>query len=480
MIKKDFNPFYPPPLNPLPPGEREISFFKFIRTGNVKPLPLPPEAKALSGRDTGKRIGDTTVKPKADLFIENAETVITCNGAGPDQLGCIRSGAVAIAGETILAVGTGAEVDALIDRSSARILDASGKTVAPGFVDCHTHLVFGKSRAEEFALRMTLSSDRINSLDMPVGIPASIRMTRETGEEELFHSALDRLGRMLRCGTTTVESKSGYGIAWPHELKMLRVNQRLQTAQPVDIVGTFLGAHDFPPEIDRNKPDERKGYIQTLIDEMIPRVAGEGLAEFCDIYCDDGYYTVDESRRILEAGMRQGLRAKIHTDAYANIGGSGLAAELPAISADHLNYTSVAEMEAMAKAGVVAAVLPALDFAVAHPKPFDPRAMIDAGLTLALGTNLNPGNWTESMPFVLQLACRNHGLSPQEAFFAATTGAAKAIGREKQIGSLEAGKLADIQIWHLPGLNEVIYRLGHNAVETVIKRGRIVHTGDPA
>lgn len=421
-------------------------------------------------------IMDSDVKPKADLIIENAETVIRCVAAGSDQLGRIRSGSVAIGGERILAVGTKTEVDTLIDRTSALVLDAVGKSIAPGFVDCHTHLVFGKSRAKEFALRMTLNNEQIKALDMRTGIPASIQMTREATEDDLFNSAMGRLKRMLRYGTTTVESKSGYGINRQDELKMLYVNQRLSGAQPIDIISTFLGAHDFPPEIDRNRPSDRNHYIQILIEEMIPEVAARGLAEFCDIYCDDGYYTVEESRRILEAGISNGLRAKIHTDAYSAIGGSRLAAELPAISAEHLNFTSQGEMEALAQAGVVGVVLPALDFAVAHPRPVALRAMIDAGMCLALGTNLNPGNWTESMQLVMVFACRNHAISPEEALIASTINAARAIGRESEIGSLEPGKLADIQIWDLPGLEDVVYRIGNNAVETVIKRGRVVHS----
>lgn len=412
------------------------------------------------------------MKPKADLIIENAVEVITCVATGSNRLGRIRNGSVAIAGERILAVGSGVQVRKAVNSSAAHVIDASSKIVAPGFVDCHTHLVFGKSRVKEYALRMTLSADEVKALGIVTGIQASIHMTRETSEDELYESALKRVLRMLRAGTTTLESKSGYGMSRSEELKILRVNKRLNEAMPVDIVSTFLGAHDFPPEINRFREKERNRYIETLIQEMIPEVAELGLAEFCDIYCDDGYYTVEESRRILEAGIRAGLKAKIHTDAYSGIGGSRLAAELPAISADHLNYTQCEDMAAMAKAGVVGVVLPALDFAVAHPKRFDPRKMINEGMTLALATNLNPGSWTESMQFVMVLSCRNHGLSPEEAMLAATVGAAKALCREEEIGSLSPGKLADIQIWNLPSFEDVIYRLGNNAVETVIKRGR--------
>ncbi len=413
-------------------------------------------------------------RPKADLVIDNAAEVITCVSTANDPLGRIANGAVAIAEGRIIAAYPRAKLEQSVDLAEAEVVDAGGKIVAPGFVDCHTHLVFGRSRVKEYALKMTHSVADIETTGLKTGIPASIAMTREATKEDLFSGAMDRLSRMLRYGTTTVESKSGYGISWPHELKMLRVNQRIDQAQPIDVISTFLGAHDFPPEIDREDPHQRAAYIRELTDEMMPRVAEEKLAEFCDIYCDVGYYTAKESATVLKGGIRHGLAPRIHTDAYANIGGSSLAAELPAVSADHLNYPSPEEMRRMAASGVVGVVLPALDFAVAHPDPFAARPMIEAGMTLALGTNLNPGNWTESMQFVMQLACRNHGMSPEEAMLAATTGAARVVRREQHIGCLAQGFQADIQIWDLPGFEDIIYRLGNNAVWMVIKNGKIV------
>ena len=413
-------------------------------------------------------------KIKADLLIENAAEVITCVPAGNDPLGKIVDGAVAMADGRIIAVGQRDAITQGIDLSTAEVVDASGKIVAPGFVDCHTHLVFGRSRVKEYALKMTRSVADIEATGLKTGIPASIAMTREATEDELFSAAMDRLQRMLAYGTTTIESKSGYGISQSDELKMLRVNQRLAQAQPMDVVSTFLGAHDFPPEIDRDDPRQRAAYIRELTDEMMPKVAEANLAEFCDIYCDVGYYTAEESATVLKGGMQHGLAPRIHTDAYANIGGCTLAAELPAVSADHLNYPSPEEMQRMAAAGVVGVVLPALDFAVAHPDPFKARPMIEAGMTLALATNLNPGNWTESMQIVMQLACRNHGMSPEEAMLAATTGAARAIRRDHQIGCLAEEYKADIQIWDLPSFEDVIYRIGNNAVWMVIKNGKIV------
>ncbi|MBC2744519.1 MAG: imidazolonepropionase, partial [Desulfosarcina sp.] len=411
------------------------------------------------------------MKPKVDLYIHGASEVITCIPSPSNPLGRIPDGAIAIADGHIVAVGQRSSVEERIDLSRVGKIDAGGKIVAPGFVDCHTHLVFGRSRVLEYALKMTKSVAEIEATGLKTGIPASIQMTREASEDALFEGALDRLNRMMGYGATTVESKSGYGIRLADELKQLRVNRRLGQAQPVDVVSTFLGAHDFPPEIDREDPVARQAYINELTEEMIPRVAEDGLAEFCDIYCDTGYYTAEESEMILRAGMAHGLAPRIHTDAYANVGGSSLAVSLPAVSADHLNYTSPEEMHRMAEAGVVGVVLPALDFAVAHPDPFDARAMLDAGMTLALGTNLNPGNWTESMQVVMQLACRNHGMSPEEAMLAATAGAARAICRQNRIGCLTEGYQADLQLWDLPTFEDVVYRIGHNAVCMVLKRG---------
>ncbi len=413
-------------------------------------------------------------KAAADLYFKGGTEIIT--GITNDTKKLVRhtNASLAVKDGKILAVGQIADVEAYIDVSHAETIHLNGKILAPGFVDCHTHLVFGKSRAKEFALKMTQSTAAIEATGLATGIPASIAMTRATSEDELFDSALGRLNRMTRYGSTTVESKSGYGINIDDELKMLRVNQRLSKESSIDLVSTFLGAHDFPPEINRNDSHDRERYIAQLTDEIIPEVASKKLAEFCDIYCDDGYYTANESRRILETGIAHGLQAKIHTDAYSGIGGSTLAAELPAISADHLNFTSQEEMIKLAERGVVGVVLPALDFAVAHPKPFVARDMIETGMTLALGTNLNPGNWTESMRFVMLLACRNHGMSLEEAFIASTLGSAMALGREEEIGSLEPGKKADLQIWDIQEFEQLIYRMDFNPVVSVIKDGKFI------
>jgi imidazolonepropionase len=411
----------------------------------------------------------TSAKPSAALVITSIAELLTCTPTSGNPMGRVSNGAVAIAGERILTVGTVSEVAAQVDTTSAQVIDASNRVVAPGFVDCHTHLVFGGSRAREYAARLTRTAEQVKALGIPAGILATVDMTRAQSVEQLTQSAGQRLGRMLAHGTTTVESKSGYGLTVPDELKLLEVNRRLQSAQPVDVISTFLGAHDFP----RDVPRER--YLETILSEMIPQVAERKLAEFCDVFCDEGYYTVEEARRILEAGRAAGLRLKIHTDQYSQIGGADLAAELGVASADHLNYAPRASMQKLARAGVVGVVTPVLDFAVKHPRPFDARAMLAEGLGLALATDLCPACWVESMFLVMQFACRQHGLSPEEALYAATAGGAQALGLTDR-GTIAPGQLADLQIWDVPTLEDVIYRLGHNPVQAVIKRGKWLGT----
>ncbi len=405
------------------------------------------------------------MKLRADLLIEHAAELITCAEGSSDLIGRIYDGAVAVAGKHIIAVGQTAQVRQQVDTSNAKVINAGGKVVAPGFVDCHTHLVFGGSRVKEYAARMTHTVAETAAMGIPCGIPSTVQMTRAESEPILAASALDRLQHMLRFGSTTVEIKSGYGLSLGEELKMLRVNKLLQEKQPIDIVSTYLGAHDFPPDM------RREGYVENIINEQLPAIADQGIATFCDVYCDTGYFTVEESRKILRAGLDLGLKPKIHTEAYSNVGGSELAAEMRMISADHLNYCNPSQMKKLAEAGVVGVIMPALDFAVAHSRPFDARAMIDQGMTLALATDLCPGCWTESQHFVMVLACRSYGMSPEEAMVATTLGGAKALALAGDRGSLELGKLADIQIWDIPTFEDVIYRLDRNVVGSVVKGG---------
>jgi imidazolonepropionase len=406
---------------------------------------------------------------KITALIENAGQVLTCAADAPDLVGARTNTVVAISGAEIAAIGTPAEIAAIHDLSSTERIDACGGLVMPGFVDCHTHLVFHKSRVEEYAQKVRgRSAAEIKAMGIPAGITATARMMREASKDQLVESAAERLAHMLACGTTTVESKSGYGLNTATELKMLEVNRLLGQAQPIEIVSTFLGAHEFPDD------KSREAYIAEILDEMIPEVARRGLAEFNDVYCDDGYYTVAESRTILERGRAHGLDVKIHTDAYSHIGGSTLAADLKAVSADHMNFTAPQEYVALREAGVVCVVMPALDFAVGHSRPFDARSMMDAGMTLALATDMCPGCWLESMPFVIQLACRLYKFSPAEAIRAGTLHAARALKREDRIGSLEAGKQADIAVFPYERYEDMAYRLGRGRARLVMKAGQVV------
>lgn len=430
----------------------------------MAPNPVTPDGWHLTAKTTEAMPG-----PAVDLLLTGASQILTCVSTPADPLGRLVGSAIAIRGEAITAIAPLEELQQAFDLSSAKKIDLAGQIVAPGFVDCHTHLVFGGSRAEEYAASMTLSRSEIAALGIPTGIQATVHMTRQASQQQLYDSAYSRLDRMLRCGTTTLESKSGYGLSTNAELSLLRVNRQLGQTHPVDIISTFLGAHDFPPE----QPQEK--YIALLIEEMIPQVAAEGLATFCDVYCDDGYYSVESSRMILEAGLRHNLIPKIHVDAYSNIGGSAMAAALPVVSADHLNFTTEEEVGLLKAASVIGVVMPGLDFAVRHPRPFNARQMLDSGLPLALATDFCPGCWMESMQTVIQLACRQYKFSPAEALLASTKNSALALGLTDR-GSLAAGQLADLQIWDLPTYQDLVYRLGNNSVSMVIKRGKVVFT----
>jgi imidazolonepropionase len=406
-------------------------------------------------------------RPAADLVIHGASEVLTCTvapGSAPDR---IPNGSVAVGDGRILAFGSRREVADAVRLDGAEIVEASGGAVAPGFIDAHTHLVFGGSRVHEYAARLTRSREQVEALGIPTGIMATVEMTRLEDPETMFASAAARLSEMLGHGTTTAESKSGYGLDVPSELKLLLVNRRLNDSHDIDVVSTFMGAHDFPPDM------AREAYVDQVIDEMIPRVAEEELAGFCDVFCDDGYYTVEQSRRILEAGMAAGLGPKIHADQYSDIGGADLAADLCVVSADHLNFTAAAGLKRMAQAGVVAVLMPLIDFAVRHPRPIRAREWVDAGLEIALGTDLCPGGYSVSMPLAIQFACRWNGLSPDEALRAATVGSASACGIEDR-GSITVGAAADLQVWDVPSLEDMVYRIGHNPVRTVIKNGKVV------
>lgn len=408
-------------------------------------------------------------KPAADLVVANCTQLLTCKEDAKDLIGLIKNGWVAVIGEKIAAIGTKEEVTSAVDCSQASVIDASGRVVVPGFVDCHTHVIFGGSRVEEYAARMTVDDPQVlQQMGIKTGIMVSVDMTREASQDELFTAAAARLNRMLSAGTTTVESKSGYGLSTSSEIKILKTGKQLNEYLPIDIVHTFLGAHGWPADIPKEK------YIDILLWEMLPWITELGLASFCDIWCDDGHYTAEESKKILQVARDGGLEPKIHTGAYSYIGGADVAADMKMVSADHLNFTPREALRKLAEAGVPGVVLPALDFVVRHPKPFDPGPMHEEGMTLALATNCCPGCWTESLQFVMALACRQHRMTPAQALRAATLSGATALDLQADRGSLEVDKLADIQIWNASTFEDVIYRLGGNIVDKVIKRGKVV------
>ncbi len=423
------------------------------------------------------------MRVRADTLVENANEVVTLaaeEGSGPRvgaamrNLGIVEKGSVAAFGDRIVAVGKAAEVRSKVDLvPEARIIDAAGKVVLPGFVDAHTHLVFAGSREREFVQRAQGRS-YMDILASGGGILSTVRATRAASAGELVQLGLERLDIMLCHGTTTVEAKSGYGLSLDDEVKCLRVLRELSERHPVDVIPTFLGAHAVPPEY-RGDPD---GYVLHIIEDMIPRVAAEGLASFCDVFCEEGVFSVSQSRRILEAGKAFGLTPRLHADEMAPMAGAELAAEVGAISADHLLFASEEGMRRMAEAGVIATLLPGTSFALMLGRYADARAFMQAGCAVALATDFNPGTCPAlSMQFVMNLAALGMRLHPAEVISACSLNAACALGLGDEVGSLEVGKLADIVVANVDTYLKLPYQLGANIVDQVIKRGHLVVAG---
>ncbi|TQR19852.1 imidazolonepropionase [Psychrobacillus vulpis] len=411
---------------------------------------------------------ETKVKTTVDLVIYNAAETITCVGEGMTEIGVIENAWIAIKDDKIVGVGPEEEITNKFDLEKSVSINATGKVVAPGFVDCHTHLVFNGSRVEEYAAKLSGNVDEnLEELGITTGPNRTIELTRHASEEELFQQAKKRMLSMLDYGITTIESKSGYGLTTESEIKILEVGRRLGKETPVDVLNTFLGAHGIPNGMSKSE------YIEILIKEMIPEVGERKLAEFCDAWCDEGYFTAEESKQILQAGLQYGMKSKLHADAYSYIGGSDLAVEMNMVSVDHLNFTPVEVMEKLAKSEVTGVLMPALDFAVGHKQPFEARRMLDLGMNIALATDLCPACYTESMQFVINLACRLYKFTVEEAIKAATFGGARALDLDDR-GIIQTGKLADLQIWDIPTYKHIAYELGTNIVETVIKDGKVV------
>jgi imidazolonepropionase len=409
------------------------------------------------------------------LLIRHLRQLITCAGASPrtgsDQrdIAIVEDGAIAADGERLLFAGADRDLPgSIVSAPDTRVLDGRSLSAVPGFVDAHTHAMFAGDRRDELRRRLG-GATYAEIAAQGGGIVATVRATRAASEEDLVASTKTRLAEMLACGTTTAEVKSGYGLDVESELKMLRAIRRLAASQPIDLVPTFMGAHEVPVDFRSRRED----YVRLVIDRMIPAVAGDGLAEWCDVFCETGVFTPDESTRILQSGAARGLKPRIHADELGASGGSQVAAAVGARSADHLIFVPEDGIRAMADAGVTATLLPNAAFYLKLGRFAPARALIDAGVAVALATDVNPGGgFSPSMPFAMTLACFGMGLTFEESLVAATINAAWSLDRADAVGSLEPGKLMDVVL--VAGDAIDLIRVGAASIAAVIKRGEIV------
>ena len=398
-----------------------------------------------------------------DILIKNANELITLKGPKKprikkemNKLSIIKKGSIAINNGLIVETGK------YLNYKARKTIDAKGKVVMPGFIDPHTHIVFAGSR--EFELDWKLQGlSYMDILKKGGGITYTVNTTKKASDKDLLKQAKNRLNNMLKNGTTTCEAKSGYGLETKSELKILKLTKKLNDTHPIDIIPTFLGAHAVP----KNKKTTE--YVDILINEMIPKVIG--LAKFCDVFCEKGVFTPSQSKKILECGKKHGLIPKIHADEIVDTGGAALAAEIGAISADHLLMSNDLGLKMMAKKGIIGVMLPGTPFSLMMKNYADARKMLEFGVPIALATDLNPNCWIENMQFIIQLACLNMKMTPAEAICASTYNAACSIGLNDKIGSLENGKQADVIILDIPNHKFLPYHYGINLVETVIKKG---------
>ena len=400
-------------------------------------------------------------------LLDNIAQLATCRAEGAQgEIHAIANAALVWDGDMIVWVGARRELPPAY--REAETLDAGGGLVVPGLVDCHTHLAFGGWRADEFEQRL-LGRSYLDIAAAGGGIARTMRLTRAASEAELVERSTAFLHEMLCLGVTTAECKSGYGLDRAHELALLRVYRTLAAVQPVRIVPTFLGAHVVPPEF----RDDRAGYLSLLIDDLLPQIARERLAAFCDVFVETSAFTVDEARRLLRAARSLGLGAKLHADQLSQGGGAELAAEVGAVSADHLECASEAGIAAMTRAGVVAVSLPLASLYLGQA-PVPARRWIEAGAAVAVATDFNPGSAPSyHLPFALTLACTLQRMTPAEALKGATVIAARAVGLEGRIGSLEPGKAADFAVVDAPDVNHWLYHLRPNACRATVVAGRI-------
>ncbi len=423
-------------------------------------------------------MGHNTGGLPSNLLITGASQLLTLRGRVPrrgkalSELGIVKNGAVLIRDGMIAAVGSRADIESLPEARTAEKLDVGGRVVLPGFVDSHTHLIHAASRAEEYELKIAGASYE-EIARKGGGILNSVKKLRAATANALKKRAHRALQEFAAHGTTTLEAKSGYGLDLASELKILRLQRELNQEQPLEIVSTFLGAHVVPAEY-RTKPGGTERYVALLTETLIPDVAADKLAEFCDVFCDRGAFSRKDSKRILEAGKKSGMLPRIHAEQLTRTGATQLAVQLGAASCDHLEQVNKADIRALGKSNTVATLLPGCDFHLGL-KYAPARELIAAGAIVALATDYNPGTSpTMSMPMILSLACTQLRMSPAEAIAAATINAAYSLLRDNQIGSLEAGKQADIAVFEVDDYREIPYYFGVNKCWMTLKRGRPV------
>jgi imidazolonepropionase len=389
----------------------------------------------------------------------------------------VKDGAVLVCDGTIVAAGPRKQVERRTEAKQADKFDVGGRVVLPGFVDSHTHLIHAASRVEEYELKMQGASyEEIASKGG--GILNSVGKLRAATGEALKRRALATLGEFAAYGTTTLEAKSGYGLDTAGELKILQLHRELAQEQPLELVSTFLGAHVVPAEY-RGKPDGAENYLALLMDKLLPEIVVNDLAEFCDVFCDRGAFTVGQSKKLLTRAKEHGLRPRLHAEQLSRTGAARLAVELKAASCDHLEQVNETDIRALAKSTTVATLLPGCDFHLGWKQYAPARRLIEAGAIVALATDFNPGTSpTVSMPMILSLACTQLRMTPGEAIAAATINAAYALDREKTIGSLEPGKQADLAAYEVEDYREIPYYFGMNLCWMTMKRGEIVYVKD--
>ena len=417
------------------------------------------------------------------LLISGASQIVTVRGRAPRRgkqlpnIGVIRDGAILVRDGVIVAVGPSPQIEKLKQSKKAEKMDVGGRVVLPGFVDSHTHLIHAASRAEEYELKIRGASYE-EIARKGGGILNSVKKLRAATAEELKNRARGFLGQFAEYGTTTIEAKSGYGLDLASELRILSLHKELDAEQPLEIVSTFLGAHVVPEEY-RGKSRGTQKYLELLITQLIPDVAENGLAEYCDVFCERGAFSLRESRGVLEAGKSRGLKPRVHAEQLSNTGATRMGIQLGAASCDHLEYLKPADVRALGRSNTVATLLPGCDFHLGLERYAPARELIDAGAIVALATDFNPGTSpTLSMPMILSLACSQLRMTPAEAVAAATLNAAYSLGRAGKIGSIESGKQADLAVFEVADYREIPYYFGVNTCWMTMKRGEIVYLRD--